>query len=103
MDAFADGDAGGVDVYAGSGLEGLQHLSAGAHCCQLMHPWAADLSVAVDRYCNGRWSTYIMLLEHHGTQVAVCCILFCIIGSVLIVKLQASTESRAAAPVWQRW
>lgn len=31
MDEFADGDAGGVDVYAGGGLEGLQHLSVGAN------------------------------------------------------------------------
>jgi hypothetical protein len=31
LDEFADGDAGGVDVYAGGGLEALGHLSVGAH------------------------------------------------------------------------
>lgn len=29
--SFADGDAGGVDVYAGAGAEGMQHLNVGAH------------------------------------------------------------------------
>ncbi len=27
---FADGDAGGVDVYAGGGPDGMQHLNVGA-------------------------------------------------------------------------